>query len=98
MKKRLSFLVLFCIGCLLAHAQSIKVQGKILERKNGQPLPGAQVSLKATPNQATTADSSGEFTITVPSPKTILVIHAMGYLDREVNVDNRSSFTVSLEQ
>src|SRR5882757_3938749 len=98
MKIRLLFLIPFCIGYLFTNAQRIKVQGKILEGKSGQPLPGAQVSLKTNPNQATTSDSSGIFTITAPSPRSVLVVHAMGYLDMEVNIENSSSITVKLEQ
>jgi len=97
MKKQLSFLVLFCIGYLLANAQNIKVQGKILEKSTGQPIPGVQVTLRSDPKNTVIAGGGGEFSISVPPGKAVLTIHAIGYTDMDVNVNNQTTLKIELD-
>lgn len=100
MKRCLLFLLL-CACAFLVHAQDqthgLTIQGRVREKSTGQPIPGVQVTLKSNPKNIVTAGASGEFTIAVPSGNAVLLIHALGYPDMEVDVANRASITVDLE-
>ncbi|MDH7464389.1 TonB-dependent receptor [Chitinophagaceae bacterium 26-R-25] len=96
MKKRLFFMLALCISFAIAHAQSVKIQGKITE-KNGDPIAGAVVSLKSNAQRATTTDLKGEFALTIPTANEIIVIHALGHKDVEMNTAGSAFITASLE-
>jgi TonB-linked SusC/RagA family outer membrane protein len=96
MKKRLFFMLALCISFVIAHAQSVKIQGKITE-KTGEPIPGAVISLKSNAQRATTTDMKGEFTLTIPTANEIIVIHALGHKDVEMNTAGNAYITASLE-
>ncbi|RIV27175.1 TonB-dependent receptor [Fibrisoma montanum] len=78
---------------LFAQSGSV-VTGKVTDDA-GQALPGVTVVEKGT-NSGTTTDNNGAFSLRVRSGKSTLVFSFVGYLSRELAVDNQSSLTVSL--
>ncbi|MQY80160.1 MAG: SusC/RagA family TonB-linked outer membrane protein, partial [Bacteroidetes bacterium] len=89
-------LVLIIIGTTgYASAQERSVSGVITDSENS-PLPGANVTIKGT-TTGTVTDLDGQFTITVPSDESVLVISFVGFIPQEVNVGNQTSFIITLE-
>jgi len=72
----------------------VKIQGKILDEK-GNSLRGATIQVKGTIN-TTQTDREGNFTISVSSASSRLVVSFVGYEPKELAVGNRSNITVSL--
>ena len=71
------------------------VKGRVNDEK-GEGLPGVSVLIKGSQRGATT-DANGEFSLTVPDEKAILIFSYVGYLPQEIVVGNQTSITVSLK-
>ncbi|MCX6216752.1 TonB-dependent receptor [Spirosoma sp.] len=71
------------------------VSGKITDEK-GDALPGVSVVIKGT-SRGTTTDATGQFKISVPSGKAVLIVSFVGYVRQEVDVNNRSVINVQLQ-
>ncbi|MEX6690792.1 TonB-dependent receptor [Danxiaibacter flavus] len=98
MKSRLLLMLLLCLPSMYLMAQTTTtINGKIIDKKNGAPVPGAMISLKSNPKKITTSNEAGQFTIDVPSQSETLLIHSIGYKDQEVPAGDGSALTVSLE-
>ena len=78
----------------LSH-QGIKVSGKVNTTTANEPLPGVNVLEKGTLN-GTITDVDGNFSLSMTGPGSVLVFSFIGYLSEEVQVDNKTFFTVSL--
>ncbi|MGM9509067.1 SusC/RagA family TonB-linked outer membrane protein [Larkinella sp. GY13] len=61
----------------------------------GQALPGVSVVIKGT-QRGTTTDSQGAFRINVPDASSTLIFSFVGYVSKEVNVGNQTTFTIAL--
>ncbi len=72
-----------------------KISGVVTD-KSGVPLPGASVIEKGTTNGSTT-DFDGNFTLFVDNGNAILVVSYLGYLTKEIIVNNENNFTIQLE-
>lgn len=72
--------ILFNIG--LGMAQSMKVSGSVFDEL-GDPVIGASIQVKGTSTGAI-SDLDGKFQLTVPTPKSTLVISFVGYQSQEV--------------
>ncbi len=82
----------FCIAT--AHAQKT-VTGTVLSSEDNTPLPGASVVEKGTTN-GTSTDFDGNFSFTVSSDATTLVVSYIGYLPQEVAITG-NPLTVTLQ-
>jgi hypothetical protein len=72
------FLLVVCANAILAQAT---YKGKVTDKKNGQPLSGATVTLKGTTNAVAT-DANGEFTLIAETGGThTLVASYIGYAE-----------------
>ncbi|WP_212001758.1 TonB-dependent receptor [Chitinophaga sp. HK235] len=81
----------------LTAVQDVDLRGRIVNDK-GEALPGASVVLKGTTKRAMT-DEKGEFMIKDADPaNAILVVDYIGFERQEVNLQGRSSVTVTLKQ
>ena len=89
------FLSLF-VGSAYAQQSKIEVTGTISEASTGITVPGATVLEKGTSN-GTVSDFDGNFTINVSSDAT-LVVSFMGFVSQEVNVNGRTSVSISLQE
>ncbi len=74
----------------------ITIKGKVTDSK-GKPLPNATVMIKGTFKGITT-NVDGEYSITVPDSKAILVFSYIGFAKKEIVVGNKTSINVTLEQ
>ncbi len=70
------------------------VKGKVTDDQ-GNPLSSASVTLKGTKKGVTT-DPNGDFEITVPGDKSVIVISSVGFDVQEVSVGNRTEIIVRL--
>ena len=70
------------------------VSGKVTDASN-QPLVGATVAVKET-DVATQTSSTGDFTITVPGGRNVLVITSIGFNPQELTIGDRTNFNVSM--
>lgn len=78
-------------------AQDRSLSGTVTDQ-NGMPLPGVTVQVKET-NTGTVTDFDGNFTLSIPDESgTILVFSFLGYVQQEVQVQNRSTFSIQLEE
>ena len=83
-------------GDLSSSVQSmaeIPVKGKVSAFENKGPLPGVSVFLKGS-NRGTSTNANGEFTISVPSNKSILIFSFIGYQSQEVLADDVINVTL----
>ncbi len=79
---------------------TVTLKGKVIDKKTGEPLIGAQVSLKQIPEIGTVTDTQGEFTLSAPSDRALaLVVKSLGYEDQDVVIrDPSESLTVGMSE
>ncbi|MBF9255075.1 TonB-dependent receptor [Pontibacter sp. 172403-2] len=94
-KMRYLFILHLCFFSIAsALAQGITVQGKVTDAK-GTALPGVTVVLKGTSIAAPT-DAEGTYSINVPDGNGTLVFSYIGFENKEVPINNRTTVNVQL--
>jgi TonB-linked SusC/RagA family outer membrane protein len=78
------------------NAIAMPIKGKITA-DNGEPLVGASVVVKGTTN-GTITDLDGNFSMSVPDGKAILVISFVGYNAQEIVVGSQSEINIKLTE
>lgn len=74
---------------------SVTVTGLVTD-PSGEKLPGVSIAIKGTP-LGTTTNANGEFSLSVPSEKSVLIFSFVGYSTREMVVDGKSKLNVVLQ-
>lgn len=91
----LFLLMLFSV--MTASAQKgITVRGTVLD-SNGETIIGASVILKGNNSIGTISDIDGNFVLTVPNDKSVLIVSYVGMRPQEVKVGSKSLIKVTLE-
>lgn len=96
MRKKLTPLLIFFLFVCSAQmiAQERTVTGKVLDEQ-GLPIPGASVYVKNT-TEGTMTDFDGEFSLTVSEENAVLVFSYVGFLQKEVILDDQNFVEVVL--
>ena len=63
------------------------VTGTIIDAVDDSPIIGANITIKGDKNTGTISDIDGNFSLSIPDNKTILVVTYIGYKTREVPVE-----------
>ena len=98
--QKLRLLCMFICGIIFTStifAQQRTVTGIVSGDKDSLPLAAATIKVKET-NIATTSSANGQFSISVPAGKNVLVISSVGFDDREVSISGRNNVIVSLTE
>ena len=98
MKKIIQKLLLcsaFCFCAAISFAQQKEITGTV-KGSDGTPVANASVLVKGTPKGVAT-NANGHFTISVNSPKAVLVVSSVNFNTLEVTVGDRSSLDVVLQ-
>lgn len=94
--KMLLLLLPATLFSLQLFAQKVTITGKVTEA-TGVTLPGVSVKLKGTTTGVST-DNDGNFSISLPEPKGVLVFSFLGFTTKEVPVtDQTKNLNVTLE-
>ncbi|SDJ07415.1 TonB-linked outer membrane protein, SusC/RagA family [Pedobacter sp. ok626] len=88
-------LLLMLLACTTLYAQERKVTGKVVDKTDGQPIPGVNVSIKGKPSNVST-NAQGVYTIQVSSDADVLVFSYIGFLRQTIPVGKLSNIDVSL--
>jgi TonB-linked SusC/RagA family outer membrane protein len=89
----MSLLNLFCIFSSFAQ-NNFSVTGKITDN-TGAPVQGVTVQVKGT-QIATSTNKDGTFTINAPSGSSVLVFTSVGFISKEVPIENKTWVNVSM--
>jgi TonB-dependent starch-binding outer membrane protein SusC len=73
------------------------ITGRVIEASN-TPLIGASVFLKDDPGKGTITDIDGQFQISVPNEKSIIVVSYTGYTTKEMSTEGITNLEVVLAQ
>src|SRR3954447_7743543 len=92
----LVFVLLLVAVIPAAFGQKRTVSGKITDA-SGKPIPFVNVTVKGT-TVGTTSNSEGVYSITLPEKSNTLVFTFVGYRALEVNVENRTTADVKLQE
>lgn len=89
----------FLIGSLLllsilSYGQNLTITGIVVSGEDGQPLIGANISVKET-QEGTITDYNGEFSISAAADA-VLQISYTGYLTLDIDVNGRTKLDVTL--
>src|SRR5690242_19247052 len=91
-------LIFLCMGLLLigtyAIAQTRTISGKVTDEK-GNALANASVLVRGT-SIGTATSSDGNFTLTVPSSASVLVVSYVGIGERAINLTNANNYAIKL--
>jgi iron complex outermembrane receptor protein len=94
------FPVLLCVIFVsimqFAHAQDRTVTGKVTDSKDGTPIMGASIVAKGTTG-GTSTNKDGNFSLSVSSAVTTIVITSVGYDPLEITITGQSTVTASLQ-
>ena len=77
-----------------AVSQSVVVKGKVVDKDN-IPVPGVNVQVKGS-STGTITDFDGNYSIEVPSSKSVLVFSFVGYKTQEVTADGKEKMDIQL--
>ncbi|MCQ2179292.1 MAG: TonB-dependent receptor [Bacteroidales bacterium] len=94
-KLKMFFTAAALLLSVFAFAQNITVKGVVTDSSTGEPLSGAAILVKGTPN-GVVADNDGNYSISVPANAT-LGFTTIGFKDAEVAVNGRSVINVALD-
>ena len=92
MRKFLALIAFFL--CFQAFAQNRTVSGKVTD-ENGRPVSNASIAVKGT-SIGTTSNENGNYSITIPSRASTLVVSYTGMGEKEIDLSSASNYDVSL--
>jgi len=90
-------LVLMLITCTAVFAQQKQITGKVVDKKDGQPLPGVTVGIRGKTNNVSTNDK-GEFALIADPATDILVFSYIGYIRQSIPLAGKTNLTVSFAE
>jgi TonB-linked SusC/RagA family outer membrane protein len=88
--------LLLCFVSQASYAQSLRVTGKVTQKSDGLPLPGASVIVKGTTVGVVT-DQNGTYSLQVPQGGSTLVVSYIGMTSIERNVTQAGEQNFILE-
>lgn len=88
------FVLLGMLICTLSMSAQINIQGKVIDQNN-EPLTGVTVMIKGT-SIGTITDINGNFSLSVPDQKAVLVFSFVGYQKQEVPVGTNRQLTITM--
>ena len=91
-----AILMLFAFSTMLYAQNGVTVKGNVTDNA-AEPLIGASVIVKGQPGLGTVTDIDGNFQLTVPSEQSVLVISYVGMATKEIKVERRRDFKVTLD-
>lgn len=94
---RALFLTFLTLVAQTAWAQSKTVKGKVTDSSD-EPLIGVSVTIKGTQNTGVITDVNGDYTITVPNERSILLFNYIGYSEAEQNVSGKSTVNIVMKE
>lgn len=94
--KRMLVLII-CACALNVNAQKTEISGYVIDKRTSEPLVGATVMVKGS-STGSIADVDGRYVVPVSSTNDILVFSYIGYSTKEIQVGNRSTVNVELEE
>ena len=74
----------------------ITIKGRVSDATTNEPLVGCSIAIKGTQRGVNT-DVNGNYSITVPDDKAVLVFSFIGYVKQEVAVAGKSTLNVALK-
>lgn len=89
------YALLLLFSSQMLFAQQKVVTGKILDQETGLPMAGATISVKGSDISVTT-NTSGSFSITVPSDQATLEVSHVGFAPQEIRVGGQNSITFNM--
>ena len=95
-RRALLTLLMACCLVLPAFAQTLTVQGTVIDDKTGEPIIGANVIAKGSAAGAAT-DFDGNFQLSV-SADAVLTVSYIGYEAQEVAVNGQTKLTIRLKE
>ncbi|MBC7913458.1 MAG: TonB-dependent receptor plug domain-containing protein, partial [Pyrinomonadaceae bacterium] len=95
-KITLTFLILYLFCSSFVNGQELRVSGKVTQ-EDGQTLPGVNVKIKGS-GAGTQTNANGAYSLTVPSPQSILVFSYLGFAPQEISADGRSTVNIVLKE
>ena len=93
--KQFSILLLTMLFCTTMWAQKVDIKGTVVDT-NGEALIGASVVVKGNTSVGTITDFDGNFSLSVPSESTVIVVSYVGMDSRELKVGKQRNFNISL--
>lgn len=76
-------------------AQERLISGTVTDQETNESLPGVTILVKGTAI-GTATDASGNFALSVPEVNSVLVVSSIGYLSREIPVENNTVVNIVL--
>ena len=92
--KLLLLLLLLCCS-IFTYAQERIISGRIIDPETNTPLEGVSVKIKNT-QIATMTNASGDYSIRVPSPQSVITFSYVGYSPQELRAGTGGTLNVSL--
>ncbi|MGB7394242.1 MAG: TonB-dependent receptor [Pricia sp.] len=89
-------LSIFLLVASFSYAQQT-ITGNVVSNADGAPIPGVNVVVKGTVN-GTSTDFDGNYSIDVSSGNTILVFSYIGFITQEIDVADKTTIDVSLDE
>jgi TonB-dependent starch-binding outer membrane protein SusC len=90
MKKNLFLSFMFVLLAISAFAQDRTISGRVTDTQ-GNPVPGAVITVKGSPSIGTSTDANGNYTLKVPT-SAIIMISGVGMQNQEFPVASRTNF------
>jgi TonB-linked SusC/RagA family outer membrane protein len=94
------FTLIFFLICMIVFpaslkAQDITVTGKVTDKTDGTPIPGATIKLQGT-GRGTITDESGRFSIQAPATGAKLQISQVGMISQTITITSAAPVNVAL--
>lgn len=78
-------------------AQQRQITGKVVDKKDGQPIPGVTVGIRGKTNNVSTNDK-GEFALVADPATDALVFSFIGYMRQVVPLAGKNTLTINLAE
>jgi TonB-linked SusC/RagA family outer membrane protein len=96
MKKVLLVVALMTMTVVSLFAQSRTISGKVTSPEEPEGIPGVNVVVKGT-TLGTVTDFNGNYSLSVPEDRNILVFTFVGFLTREMTIGNNTVINVVMQ-
>lgn len=77
--------------------QGREVKGTVVSAGDNLPIPGVNILVEGT-NSGTVTNFDGEFSLSVPGDNAVLIFSAIGFLNKEITVDDEDNLSIILEE